>query len=272
MMSAANEQHDRDTIDGSQPVSALSSHVAQRDAAADTTEPAAVSAPVAGGTNSVQLESADDLGTPQASPFAAAAATRAADPRQPAAALDIAAMQRLPLIAASRTVTTGLDSDGSPATDTTMRAGASAPSPMALRTDAEGSGFAATARQAVHSGPTGPGAITPETSLSTGLGSNPSVRSDQTLPPAPSGELAAVFAFAEQSGSGYPAAAPRSLAAEVMGARSGTAPSTADKGDKGTCDMHIDQSKAHCNEPAAAVVCSGLWRSQQACTPVTKSP
>jgi hypothetical protein len=249
-MSKANEEHDRDAIDGSQPSEALSVHVAQQDAAADMAAPAAVSAANAGGTNSVRLESADDLGSPQASPFAAAAATPAADPRQPAAALDIAAMQRLPLIAASRTATTGLHSDGSPATDTTMRAGASAPSPTGLHTDAEGSRLAATAHQAVHTGPTGPGAITPETSLSTGLGSNPSVRSDQTLPPAPSGELAAVFAFAEQSSSGHPAAAPHLLTPAVPGARSRSVPSAADRGDNAICDLRTEA--VGCAQPMSA--------------------
>lgn len=243
-MTTAGDQLDRDANNDAQlsTPGAFSLHDAHQDADAKSEAAAATSAANTSSAHAVQPNSANDLGTPQASPFAAAAGEPALDARQPAAAVDIVVERRLPLIAASRTVTTGLESDASPATDTTMRAGASAPSPMGLRTGAEGSGFAATARQAVHSGPTGPGAVTPETSLSTGLGSNPSVRSDQTLPPAPSGELAAVFAFAEQSSSGHPAAAPRSLATDELGARSGTAPSTADKGDEATCDLHIQQS------------------------------
>lgn len=259
-MSTAGEQIDREATNGAQHSApgAVSLCDAHQDADAKSGAAAEMSAANTSGADAVQPSTADDVGTKQASPFAAAAAVPAPDLRQPAAAVDIVVQRRLPLIAASRTVTTGLESDASPATDTTMRAGASAPSPMGLRTDAEGSGFAATARQAVHSGPTGPEAITPETSLSTGLGSNPSVRSDQTLPPAPSGELAAVFAFAEQSSSGHLAAAAKGPATAGSAARSRSAPSTADKGDGLTYVLHIHGVIAAYRKPDPEMACATL--------------
>ena len=116
--------------------------------------------------------------TPQPSPFAAAAAAAIDIPPRPTLASD------------SKSVTTGLHSGETPVTDTRLVA----TSDMSQPPRPSGSGRPPRYRRAIllH-GPTAAGAPTPTTSLSTGLGSNLSTASDVTLPPAPSGELEAVF-------------------------------------------------------------------------------
>lgn len=168
---------------------AAASDAVAADAAAGSSE-AGLPGSVDGGGGLQQATVADPI-APSASPFANTAPA-APDVPAPASDMDNPVPRRRPLMAASKTVTTGLQSAGSPATDTTIRAGGSQ---AGMTVAGASSGFAACEAlpsSAALGGPTGPGAVTPATSLSTGLGSNPSVKSDQTLPPAPSGQLSPI--------------------------------------------------------------------------------
>ncbi len=216
---AAAAAHKQDTADNNNGSSAGSAPAAH--------QPFSPPDAGAGDGSAANAVPAPEAAVPHA---AAAASGAAARPSAFAAtAVDIPGATRS-LTAHSKSVTTGLHSGGSPATDTTIQASPFSGGDLAVIGAAGGRRAAALLTALALDASNGHRAAvmtpTPATSLSTGVGSNPSVTTDVTLPPAPSGELVAVFAGGadRRAGSSTFSDASGAPASEASGPAAGRSP------------------------------------------------